>query len=207
MNPKALVAAGYDAVADRFADWKTGVVGDAREEWIADLLSRLPASPHVLELGCGGEPTGAFADQGRLTGVDLSAEQLRRASERVPQATFLHADASTVTFAPASFDAVVALFVLGHVPRTEIEGLLARIAGWLRPGGWFLATMGARGLGEAVEEDWLGVPMFFSSLHEDESRALVRRAGMALVRDEVVVQTEPGHGEIAFLWVLARRAA
>ena len=206
MNPKAVVAAGYDAIADRFADWKTGVVGDARDEWLADLLVRLPERPDVLELGCGAEPSRALMDRGRLTGVDLSAEQIRRASARFPAATFVHADATTLDFPPASFDAVVAFFVLGHVPHGEMAELLQRIASWLRPGGWFLATMGARGLGERVEDDWLGVPMFFSGLHEDESRALVRAAGLDLVRDQVITQREPDHGDIAFLWILARRA-
>ena len=99
----------------------------------------------------------------------------------------------------------MALFVLAHVPRSEIGTLLTRVAAWLRPGGWFLATMGARGRGEEVDEDWLGVPMFFSSLAADESRGLVRRAGLEIVQDEVVEQDEPGYGAIPFLWVLARR--
>jgi hypothetical protein len=99
----------------------------------------------------------------------------------------------------------VALFVLAHIPRTDLPELLSRVVTWLRPKGWFLATMGSRGTGERVEADWLGVPMYFSGLGAGESRRLVRSVGLEIVEDEVVVQHEPDHGEVEFLWILARK--
>jgi hypothetical protein len=33
---------------------------------------------------------------------------------------------------------------------------------------------------------------------------LLHDAGLDVVRDEVVVQHEPGHGEVSFRWLLAR---
>ena len=174
--------------------------------FVGDLIERLPDGAGVLELGCGAavDSTRLLATRGHLTGVDISAGQLRRARERLPNGTFIQGDITRVEFTPESFDAVVALFVLAHVPRDELPPLLQSVARWLRPGGHFLATMGVRGVGETVE-DWLGVPMFFSSISSDESRRLVRDAGLELVHDEVVTQDEPGHGAISFLWVLARR--
>ena len=145
------------------------------------------------------------ASRGRLVGVDISEAQIERARKRVPEATFIKADATALDLPSASFDAVVALFVLAHIPRADLPGLLARFATWLRPDGWFLATMGSRGRGETVEPSWLGVPMFFSSLTADESQRLVRDARLEIVADEVVVQHEPGHGDVEFLWVLARK--
>ena len=206
-DPKRVVAAGYDAIADRFAAWQRTVRGSARDRYLDELLRRLPPEPDVLELGCGAgvRSTRKLAERGRLVGVDISEVQLRRARERAPSATFTHADMTRVRFEPESFDAVVSLFALAHVPRAELPALVERIAHWLRPGGRFLATMGARGAGEAVEPDWLGVPMFFSSVHADESRRLVGAAGLAIELDEIVTQHEPGHGDVAFLWVLARK--
>ena len=208
-DPKRVVADGYDAIADRFAEWQRTVRGSARERYLDELLRRLPPQPDILELGCGAgvRSTRTLAERGRLVGVDISEAQLRRARERVPRATLMRADMTRVRFEPESFDAVVSLFALAHVPRAELPALVERIACWLRPGGWFLATMGARGRGEAVEPDWLGVPMFFSSLRADESKRLVRSAGLAIELDEIVTQTEPGHGDVAFLWLLARRPA
>ena len=206
-DPKEIVARGYDEVAERFAQWQQGVVGDERDEWVAQLLNCLPDDPDVLELGCGAaiDSTQLLAQRGRLTGVDISTEQIRRARERVRDATFVAGDICELEFPPESFDAVVSLFVLPHVPAAELPPLLRRVGRWLRRGGWFLATMSARGRGEFVEE-WLGVPMFFSSITADESRGLVRNAGLELVRDEILTQDEPGHGARSFLWVLARKA-
>ncbi|MEU1479389.1 class I SAM-dependent methyltransferase [Streptomyces sp. NPDC005760] len=74
--------------------------------------------------------------------MDLSEEQVRRARERVPQAEFIHADATEASFGPAPFDAVVSLFALIHRPLSEQPPLLRGIAGWLRRAGRFLATTG-----------------------------------------------------------------
>ncbi|MGA9312441.1 MAG: class I SAM-dependent methyltransferase [Pseudonocardiaceae bacterium] len=81
-----------------------------------------------------------------VTGVDLSDVQICRARQLVPSATFIRADATTVNFPTASFDAVVCLYALIHMPLDEQPPLVARIATWLRPNGWFLATTGHRSL-------------------------------------------------------------
>jgi SAM-dependent methyltransferase len=208
-DPKLMVAAGYNAIADRFAAWQEGVRGDARLRYLGELLSRLPPQPDILELGRGAAvpSTSMLASRGRLVGVDISEEQIRRARVRIPEAAFICADATEMDIPPESFDAVVALFVLGHIPQSELAELLARIAMWLRPNGWFLATMGSRGARESIEADWFGVPMFFSSLSADDSRRLVRAVGLEVVKDEVIVQHEPNHGDVEFLWMLAQRQA
>jgi hypothetical protein len=82
--------------------------------------------------------------------------------------------------------------------------LFGRIRDWLRPGGVFLATMLARGDGEGTE-DWLGVPMFFSSSDPDADRELFRDAGLAIRVDETVVQHEP-EGDLPFHWILAQKS-
>jgi cyclopropane fatty-acyl-phospholipid synthase-like methyltransferase len=126
------------------------------------------------------------------------------ARHHVPEASFVHVDASDLEIAPGSLDAVVALYFFGHVPPDEQPELLRRAADWLRDGGLLLATFGAGERGEEVDGDWLGAPMYFASLGGDSYVPLVRESGLEVVRDEVVVQHEPGHGDIAFRWVLAR---
>jgi len=62
----------------------------------------------------------------------------------------------------------------------------------------------ARGDGESVE-DWLGVPMFFSSSDPETDRELFRDAGLAILADETVIQTEP-EGDLHFHWMLAQKS-
>ena len=203
-DPKEVVARGYDAIALRYAKW-AGQIESPAIAWVRDLDVRLRDGSDVLELGCGrGVPaTRELARRHRVTGVDISAVQIELARHHVPEASFVHADATELEIAPASLDAVVALYLFGHLPAGEQPALIGRIGDWLRPGGLLLATFGAGDGGEEVV-DWLGAPMFFGSLGRDAYVPLVREAGLEPLRDEVVSQHEPGHGEVSFQWVLAQ---
>jgi SAM-dependent methyltransferase len=207
-DPKEIVARGYDAIALRYAEW-AGQIDSPAIDWVRDLDARLREGADILELGCGrGVPaTRELARRHRVTGVDISAVQIELARHHVPEASFVHADATQLEVAPASLDAVVALSLFGHVPAGEQPGLISCIGAWLRPEGFLLATFGAGEAGEDVDEDWLGAPMFFASLEGDAYVPLLREAGLEPLRDEVVVQQEPGHGEVAFRWVLVQAAA
>jgi SAM-dependent methyltransferase len=205
-RPQDVVARGYDAGADAFAAWQGEIRDDPRLERLDELLALLPERPDVLELGSGAgvESTRRLAERGQLTGIDISAEQIRRARARIPHATFLHADFTELELEPAAYDAVVAFYVLNHVPREEVGPLLGRIAVWLRPGGWFLGTFGATDLPGWYGE-WLdGVETFFSGYEPETTLRLVRDAGLEVVRAEPVTIEEP-EGPVTFLWVLARR--
>lgn len=203
---KRIVERGYDAMADRFAEWQRAIEGSQRLEWLERLLALLPARPDVLELGAGAgvRSTRALAERGRLVGVDISAEQVRRARERVPGAEFLHMDFTELELPEASFDAVVAFYVLNHVPQDELAPLLGRIARWLRPGGHLLAVFPARDDPGSVSE-WLGVEMYFAGFEPETNRRLVEQAGLAVVEDELEALVEPEHGEGMWQWVLARK--
>ena len=207
-EPKEIVARGYDAIALRYAEW-AGQIDSPVMEWVRDLDARLDVDADVLELGCGrGVPTTReLARRHRVTGVDISAVQIELARHHVPEASFVNADATELDIAPASFDAVVALFVFGHVPIEEQSSLIARIGLWLRDGGFFLGTFGAGDAGEHIDADWLGAPMFFASLDREAYSPLLRDAGLESVRDEVVAHHEPGHGDVSFRWTLAQAAA
>jgi SAM-dependent methyltransferase len=205
-RPQDVVARGYDAGAERFAAWQKQIVGSTRLERLEELLALLRERPDVLELGAGAgvRSTRILAERAELFGVDISAEQVRRARERVPTARFLQADFTQLELEPASFDAVVAFYVFNHVPREELGPLLGRIATWLRPGGYLLATFGASDL-PAWQGEWLGgVETFFSGYEPEVTLGLVRDSGLELVRDDLETIEEP-EGPATFLWVLASR--
>jgi ubiquinone/menaquinone biosynthesis C-methylase UbiE len=206
-DPKQIVRAGYDAMADRYAAWRGDISGSEEAEWVDDLLERLPRQPTVLELGCGAGSyaTTVLGERGDLLGIDISTEQLRRARDRYPDARFLEADFTELDLDRESFDAVVSVYALNHVPRADLPALVSSIGRWLRPGGHFLASFGRSG-DEGIEEGWLGVPMFFGSYTEQENRELVLAAGLVIERDEVITIVEPDYGEARFQWVLARRS-
>ena len=205
-RPQDVVARGYDAGADAFEAWQRKISGSRRPERVGELLVLLPERPDVLELGSGAgvESTRALAERSHLTGIDISAEQVRRSRERVPSALFQHADFTTVELEPASFDAVVSFYVFNHVPREELGALLGHIAQWLRPGGYVLASFGASDTpgwyGEAIG----GLRTFFSGYEPGVTLRLVQTTGLEVVRDELETIQEPD-GDATFLWVLGRK--
>jgi hypothetical protein len=95
------------------------------------------------------------------------------------------------------------LYSLMHVPRADHSALLAKIHGWLKPGGLFLASLSHVGGPDRIEE-WLGVEMFFSGFDAETNRRLVADAGFDLLVDELVTMRD-GKAATAFLWVLGRR--
>ena len=198
------VQTGYDALGPRFREWDDRTEGDPWERFLGELTARMPEGGRVLDLGCGdGTKIGRVAERFEVLGVDLSAEQLRLARANVPGATFVHGDFAELDFPDATFDAVTAFYSVMHVPREEHRELFARIARWLKPGGLLLASLSHVGGPDSTGE-WLGVEMFFSGFDADTNRRLVLEACFELVFDELVWMREP-EGEIAFLWVLARK--
>jgi len=204
VDPKEIVASGYDAVAERYTAWSAG---DRAQERYTDLvLDALPDGARVLDLGCGaGVPTAKrLAARFEVTGVDVSRRQIELARRNVPGATFIHADMAALRFPPGSFDAIVAFYSIIHLPREEHAGLLGRLADWLRPGGLFVASMGAGASEGSVEEDWLGAPMYFSHHDAATNKRLVKDAGLRPIQAREETEDEDGK-PVTFLWVVARK--
>lgn len=154
---KRVVETGYDRVAESYLASKNPE--DPTTLAVLDeLAAELPPGAAVLDLGCGtGVPvTRRLAARGfALTGVDISARQLALARRHVPTAAFVKADMAALTFGGETFEAVVAFYSIIHVPRVEHAALIEKVYRWLKPGGFFLATL-SLGEWEGEESDWEG---------------------------------------------------
>jgi SAM-dependent methyltransferase len=140
-----------------------------------------------------------------VTGVDISPVQIERARELVPSAGFLCADMTEVSFPPGSFDAVLALYSIIHVPLEEQEGLFGKIARWMKAGGWLLCTVGHREW-TGTEQNWLDVEggtMYWS--HADEATYRRWLEGSGFYIEERVFLPEGEGGHTAFLASLDAR--
>ena len=115
----------------------------------------------ILEVGIGtGISLERYSRNNRITGIDISAPMLRKAQERVQALGLTNVDALSVmdaaklAFPDASFDVVVAQYVITAVP--DPDGTLDEFARVVRPGGEIIlvnhlgAESGPRALFEAA---------------------------------------------------------
>jgi ubiquinone/menaquinone biosynthesis C-methylase UbiE len=123
--------ARYDGIADWYdAEFQPAPLES--ETW--DMLTRLlgNANGSLLDIGCGtGSYSAALAERGwDVTGVDVSADMLRRAKARGVRT--VQADASSLPFEDSSFDAAVSIFTSTDVD--DLEAVVREVVRVLRPG-------------------------------------------------------------------------
>jgi RimJ/RimL family protein N-acetyltransferase/SAM-dependent methyltransferase len=204
-DPIQIARDGYDTIGAAYRPWAEAGGSETRAWFLHEALARIPAGADVLELGCGpGAEAGVLAGGRRYTGVDISAVMLAIAREQVPDATFIERDLTTLDLPEGSFDAVVSLYVFGHVPSDEHIPTISRVHRWLRPGGVLCASF-PLGVGDDIEDDWIGAPMFFGGIGREATVAALREAGFELELDQIRDDTDADMQEESFLWVIARR--
>ena len=204
-DPKRIVREGDDAVSSAYVDYEGSATTEEQRRWLAPLMAGLSQGATVLDLGCGaGVPaTKILAETFRVIGVDISPVQIERARHLVPNAKFIVGDMTAADFEPESFDAVVSLYAVIHVPLAEQPPLFARVHGWLRPGGYFLVTVGS-GAYTGTEDDWLipGVRMYWSHADEETYSRWLEDLGFTLQERTFVPEGDGGH-----ILLLATKAA
>ncbi len=135
-------------------------------------LAALPRGAKILELGCG---SGRHSAEMIALGFDvrptdgtpeMAAEAARRLGRPVETLRFDQLDEYE------RYDAVWASACLLHVPKADLEGVLARIWRALRPGGLFYASFKE---GNADGRDILG--RYYNYPSEDWLRACYRNSG------------------------------
>ena len=159
--------ARYDRVAEWYdAEFATSELGLSARRIVLRLLGDGPG--RLLDLGCGGGAhTLVFAERGwTVTGVDVSPAQLDLARAR--GIDVVQADAATLPFEDAGFDAVVLMFA--HTDMDDFAAVAREAARVLRPGGTLV---------------YLGVHPCFVGPH-------------AFVHDREVPELHPGYRDTSY---------
>jgi SAM-dependent methyltransferase len=206
-DPRELVRVGYDLASYAYRGDTFDLEGSGYAYWLGRFTRLLADGARVLDLGCGnGVPVAReLVKRFAVTGVDLSGVQIARACRLVPEARFVCADMTSVEFEPGSFDAVVAFYSVFNLPLADQPALIARVAGWLVPGGRFLAMVGKHPW-TGVEKDWRGVPgvrMYYSQADVATYRRWFADAGLTIEAEG----SEPRDGNPGYAVLIARRDA
>jgi phosphatidylethanolamine/phosphatidyl-N-methylethanolamine N-methyltransferase len=135
------VRAAYARIAGIYDHGFGPILEHARAAAVAR-VNALPGAD-ILEVGVGtGLALPLYAAQKKITGIDVSAEMLRKARHRAAALNLsnvdalLEMDAQATGLAAQTFDVAVAMFVASVVP--DARAMLAELRRVVRPGGTIL---------------------------------------------------------------------
>ncbi len=158
--------------------WESLYSGQARP-WrgVADISwMDISEGDRVLDLGCGnGKTSAALMERGAsVTGIDFSPSAVVSCRKLFGEkGTFLEADVRALPFADGSFDRVVSVHVIEHVPESDISKASEEIRRVLRSGGTLYLRCFAEGdmRSEGRRED-VRNGILYRYLTEDDVRSV-----------------------------------
>ena len=179
---RKIVENGYDSIYEKY-DSYYGISMNRRE--LADFLKLVPKRSTVLDIGCGSGRVSKFLiDRGfGVVGIDISRNMLKLAKQKAPQAEFHRQDMRDLDFPKESFDAVLALYSIIHVPRKYHSGIFKKINRVLKPKGIALVSVGGSDLENYIDENWMnwGSRMYWSQFDLEKNLDLLRKSGFKII--------------------------
>jgi len=141
---RASVREAYDVASDAYARKFLNELDHKPldREWLAEFASLVGRERPVLDLGCGpGHTTAYLKSLGLLvTGVDLSAKMIQKASECFPHARFAVGDFFALPSESSSVAGVVALYCIVHLSPHELRPAFVEMFRVLAAGGVLLLS-------------------------------------------------------------------
>lgn len=176
------VLAAYEQLGKAYLEHRKSLKSDS---YIRLLLKQLAKNSSILDVGCGaGVPVDDILVKGghEVVGIDLSPSLIKIARKLVPQASYSVGDMQLLKPNEYSVDAVVCLFALFHVPRSDHARVIKTFASFLPTNGWLLISMGDRAYEGAHE--MYGVASYSSQWGSVENRRIIETAGLAIQHEE-----------------------
>lgn len=155
-------------------------------QYIKIFCKNLPKKACVLDVGCGlGIPVDDVLIKSGfdVTGIDLSPSFVREARKLVPEASYMVRDMCEISAKEYSFDGIVCLYVLFHIPRAEHLKMLKIFASCLLDNGYLLISMGDTAF--EGEHEMYGVKSYSSQWGRQKNLEIVTSAGFLIEKEEL----------------------
>lgn len=179
-----IVENSYDKMGAAYHSSRNNEKFGRELERFAELL---PNSGEVLDAGCGvGRPTSEFLAKNRfrVTGVDISSKMIELARRNVPQGTFYRANIAELDFPDSSFDGIICVYTLWHIPRKSHSDIVRNFHRMLRSRGILVLNTGVYE-SEGMSE-FFGEPMLWSTNDPRKTLAQVQEAGFEILFEGVL---------------------
>ena len=152
---------------------------------IADFFIKNLKGQKILDIGCGpGRDAKYFSEHGlKVTGIDLSSNFVKMASQNVPNAKFMQMDMRTLDFPENSFDGIWACASFLHVPKEDAKNTLLGFRKILKPAGLIYLSVKQGNEEKFVEKDeYKGRTKFFAFYSQDEFKNLIESCNFKIVK-------------------------
>lgn len=198
MDGTGTVEKGYDEIAEEYHSQRDRF---SHKKELKEFISLLPDNARVLDAGCGaGVPIAkTLSDNGvDVTGIDVSQKMLELAKRNVPEGDFRKMDMVELDFSDESFDGIIAVYSIIHVPKERHERMLNGFYRVLRKGGIGLFCLGTDDCEDTHE--YMGTQMFWSQPGAKKSLEQIKKAGFGIVWGKDITSGDETH-----YWVLVRK--
>ena len=196
-DPKAIVKRGYDMVSNAYRSDDFQLEGTGYEKCLNILTPYLKHACRILDWGCGcGVPVAKYlANNYKVTGLDISEKQIKRARNLVPNADFICADMTKYNFEKNSFDSIISFYTIIHIPLEEQFSLLQKATEWLIESGFLMITVGSEAW-TGSEDDWRGIKgatMYWSHADRNTYEKWLVDLGYNIIEDVFIPEGNGGH--------------
>jgi len=152
---------------------------------IADFFIQNLKWQKILDIGCGpGRDAKYFSEHDlEVTGIDLTSNFVKMASQNVPNAKFMQMDMRNLDFPENSFDGIWACASFLHVPKEDAKNTLLGFRKILKPAGLIYLSVKQGNEEKFVEKDeYKGRTKFFAFYTQDEFKNLIKSCNFKIVK-------------------------
>ncbi|MBD3214584.1 MAG: methyltransferase domain-containing protein [Candidatus Lokiarchaeota archaeon] len=195
---KDIVEQGYDKIAEDYYSHRDLNKFNGELEKFSELL---PSNANVLDVGSGaGIPTARFlVKKGfNVTGVDISTSMIELARKNIPEGKFIKMDINHLDFPKNSFDGLISVYTLFHIPRKNHAEIFQNFYRILKKDGILMINTG---ISESESfTRFFGVKMFWSNFSPDKTLELVKDAGFSILFEGILIRG----GEYQY-WIFGKK--
>ncbi|TFG31393.1 class I SAM-dependent methyltransferase [Candidatus Thorarchaeota archaeon] len=194
------VEKSYDRMGEKYHNLRDNEKFNCELEKFTGLL---PISGKVLDAGCGvGRPVSQYLvkKEFSVTGVDISKKMVDLAKENVPEATFYQKNILTLDFPENSFDGIICVYTLWHIPRINHALIIQNFHRMLKDNGILVINTGiyeSEGMSQ-----FFGEPMLWSTNDPKKTLLSLKKAGFSIISNGI--RTLGGEQQY---WVFAKKEA
>ncbi|MBD3197732.1 MAG: methyltransferase domain-containing protein [Candidatus Lokiarchaeota archaeon] len=198
LEVKNVVEQGYNKIANDYYTHRDLNKFNTELESFSKLL---PSNGKVLDVGAGaGIPTAKYlVNRGfDVTGIDISETMINLAKKNVPSANFIKMDINNITLPINSFDGLVSVYTLFHIPRDNHQKIFNNFNELLKPNGLMMINIG---VSESEGfSNFFGVRMFWSNYSPKKTLDFVKKAGFSILFEGILIRG----GEHQY-WIFAKK--